>query len=42
MKHVGWDYTVRWYHDSHGDNEGLRSLNVRGSIAVDLNSILCE
>ncbi|RDB14875.1 Trehalase [Hypsizygus marmoreus] len=37
----GWDYTVRWFtHTDDGSNEGLRSLNVRNTIPVDLNSIL--
>ncbi|KAF8073583.1 trehalase [Lyophyllum atratum] len=37
----GWDYTVRWFADTTGGtNDGLRGLNVRNTIAVDLNSIL--
>ncbi|GLB38558.1 putative alpha-trehalose glucohydrolase [Lyophyllum shimeji] len=37
----GWDYTVRWFAQTDdGSNNGLRSLNVRNTIAVDLNSIL--
>ncbi|KAF9464208.1 trehalase [Collybia nuda] len=37
----GWDYTTRWFHQStNGTNDGLRSLNVRNTIAIDLNSIL--
>ncbi|KAG5645457.1 hypothetical protein DXG03_006002 [Asterophora parasitica] len=34
----GWDYSSRWF--APGSNGGLRSLNVRNTIAVDLNSIL--
>ncbi|KAF5319912.1 hypothetical protein D9611_011052 [Ephemerocybe angulata] len=35
----GWDYTTRWF--SHqADGASLRDLNVRNTIAVDLNSIL--
>ncbi len=39
---TGWDYTARWLREpnAHGD-AGLRTLNVRGTIAIDLNSILC-
>ncbi|KAF8895253.1 glycoside hydrolase family 37 protein, partial [Infundibulicybe gibba] len=36
----GWDYTVRWFADPTGTNDGLRSLNVRNTIGVDLNSIM--
>ncbi|KAF5382427.1 hypothetical protein D9615_002774 [Tricholomella constricta] len=37
----GWDYTVRWFaHTDDGSNDGLRSLNVRNTIPIDLNSIL--
>ncbi|KAG6910655.1 hypothetical protein DXG01_008699 [Tephrocybe rancida] len=37
----GWDYTVRWFAPTaDGTNNGLRSLNVRNTIPVDLNSIL--
>lgn len=36
----GWDYTARWF--THGPANGtLRDLNVRNTIAIDLNSILC-
>ena len=36
----GWDYTARWF--THGPTNGtLRDLNVRSTIAVDLNSVLC-
>ncbi|KAJ2928214.1 hypothetical protein H1R20_g8878, partial [Candolleomyces eurysporus] len=35
----GWDYTARWF--THGPaNATLRDLNVRRTIAVDLNSVL--
>ncbi|KAH9480690.1 Trehalase [Psilocybe cubensis] len=36
---TGWDYTMRWYSTPNATN-GLRSLNVRNTIGVDLNSIL--
>ncbi|CAA7261546.1 unnamed protein product [Cyclocybe aegerita] len=36
---TGWDYTMRWF-SAGNENAGLRSLNVRNTIAVDLNSIL--
>lgn len=36
---TGWDYTARWL--SRGGSDGLRSLNVRNTIPVDLNSIIC-
>ncbi|KAF9568772.1 trehalase [Agrocybe pediades] len=36
---TGWDYTMRWFSAANA-SEGLRSLNVRNTIAVDLNSIL--
>ncbi|KAG6867339.1 hypothetical protein C0993_004208, partial [Termitomyces sp. T159_Od127] len=37
----GWDYTVRWFAPtSDSSNDGLRSLNVRNTIPIDLNSIL--
>jgi len=37
----GWDYTVRWFAPTNdGSNNGLRSLNVRNTIGVDLNSII--
>ncbi|KAF8158436.1 trehalase [Crassisporium funariophilum] len=35
----GWDYTMRWFAGGNG-SAGLRALNVRNLIAVDLNSIL--
>jgi alpha,alpha-trehalase len=35
----GWDYTMRWFHAANV-NAGLTALNVRNTIAVDLNSIL--
>jgi len=35
----GWDYTMRWF-SAGVVNAGLRALNVRNTIAVDLNSIL--
>ncbi|KAF7422792.1 hypothetical protein PC9H_010951 [Pleurotus ostreatus] len=40
---TGWDYTARWLREpnTHGD-AGLRTLNVRGTIAIDLNSILYQ
>jgi len=37
---TGWDYTMRWFSIGK-EAEGLRSLNVRNTVAVDLNSILC-
>ncbi|KAK2465281.1 hypothetical protein APHAL10511_002635 [Amanita phalloides] len=36
---TGWDYSSRWFYDGFGA-QGLRSLNVRSTIPVDLNSIL--
>lgn len=46
---TGWDYSTRWTKDPFatlGDKTNqqplLRGLNVRGTIPVDLNSILCE
>ena len=36
----GWDYTMRWFH-AGGLSSGLVSLNVRNTVAVDLNSLLC-
>ncbi|PPQ78725.1 hypothetical protein CVT25_010728 [Psilocybe cyanescens] len=36
---AGWDYTMRWYSTPNATN-GLRSLNVRNTVGVDLNSIL--
>ena len=37
----GWDYTARWLSDpSSVGKQGLRTLNVRNTIAVDLNSLL--
>ncbi|KAJ2919157.1 hypothetical protein MD484_g1266, partial [Candolleomyces efflorescens] len=35
----GWDYSARWFTHGH-TNATLRDLNVRSTIAVDLNSIL--
>ncbi|KAG6815928.1 hypothetical protein H0H87_010115 [Tephrocybe sp. NHM501043] len=36
---TGWDYTVRWFvPTADGSNDGLRSLDVRNTIAVDLNN----
>jgi alpha,alpha-trehalase len=37
---TGWDYTMRWFSVGK-ESEGLRSLNVRNTVGVDLNSILC-
>jgi alpha,alpha-trehalase len=37
---TGWDYTMRWFSVGN-EAEGLRSLNVRNTVGVDLNSILC-
>lgn len=37
----GWDYTARWFINPNATN-GLQSLNVRSTIPIDLNSILCE
>lgn len=34
---TGWDYSSRWFRNT---TAGLRSLNVRGIVPVDLNSIL--
>ncbi|KAJ7072067.1 trehalase [Mycena amicta] len=34
---TGWDYSARWLKDV---SEGLQSLNIRGLVPVDLNSIL--
>ncbi|KAG6889631.1 hypothetical protein C0992_004522 [Termitomyces sp. T32_za158] len=40
---TGWDFTVRWFAPTgDGSNGGLRNLNVRNTIPIDLNSILCE
>jgi alpha,alpha-trehalase len=36
----GWDYTMRWFRRG-GLSSGLLALNVRNTIAVDLNSLLC-
>ncbi|KAF8349388.1 trehalase [Amanita rubescens] len=36
---TGWDYSTRFFYDGSGA-QGLRSLNVRGTVPVDLNSIL--
>ncbi|KAF8993496.1 glycoside hydrolase family 37 protein [Cyathus striatus] len=37
---TGWDYTVRWYNRDDNGTNGLRGLQVRSTIPVDLNSIL--
>jgi alpha,alpha-trehalase len=37
---TGWDYTMRWFREGNL-SAGLLALNVRNTIAVDLNSILC-
>lgn len=37
----GWDYTFRWF-SAANVNKGLLALNVRNTVGVDLNSILCE
>ncbi|PPQ63598.1 hypothetical protein CVT24_004458 [Panaeolus cyanescens] len=36
---TGWDYTMRWFSEANAA-DGLRSLNVRNTIAICLNSIL--
>ncbi|KAF8627421.1 hypothetical protein AX17_006236 [Amanita inopinata Kibby_2008] len=36
---TGWDYSTRWF-DRNSSATGLRSLNVRNTVPVDLNSIL--
>ena len=38
---TGWDYTVRWFLQGINSTGGLRDLNVRSTVPVDLNSILC-
>lgn len=38
----GWDYSSRWLTTPIGGNAGLRTLNVKNIVPVDLNSILCE
>jgi len=38
---TGWDYTVRWFLQGTNSTGGLRDLNVRSTVPVDLNSILC-
>jgi len=43
---LGWDYTSRWLTDPLAGNSTdqlskLRTLNIRNTIPVDLNSILC-
>jgi alpha,alpha-trehalase len=35
---TGWDYSTRWMKDP---NVGLRTLDIRNLVPVDLNSILC-
>lgn len=37
---TGWDYTVRWFLHGINSTGGLRDLNVRSTVPVDLNSIL--
>lgn len=37
----GWDYTFRWFSAANVD-KGLLALNVRNTVGVDLNSILCK
>jgi alpha,alpha-trehalase len=37
---TGWDYTMRWFRAGNL-SAGLLALNVRNTIAVDLNSLLC-
>ncbi|KAG6810112.1 hypothetical protein H0H92_013254 [Tricholoma furcatifolium] len=38
---TGWDYTVRFFiPTANGSNDGLRSLDVRNTVPIDLNSIL--
>jgi alpha,alpha-trehalase len=40
---TGWDYSARWLSKPRvSGNAGLRSLNVRNTIPICLNSILCE
>ena len=46
---TGWDYSSRWEKNPFpagenltNNNPGLRTLNVRSTIPVDLNSILCK
>jgi alpha,alpha-trehalase len=40
---TGWDYSSRWFSDSTlQGNAALRSLQVRNTIPVCLNSILCK
>jgi neutral trehalase len=36
----GWDYSMRWF-PTGNLSTGLLALNVRNTIAVDLNSLLC-
>ena len=36
----GWDYTARFFRDSSG-RDGLRSLDIRNTIPICLNSIMC-
>ncbi len=38
---IGWDYTSRWFSNPAPGNADLKELNVRNTIPVDLNSILC-
>ncbi|KAJ7366222.1 trehalase [Mycena albidolilacea] len=37
---TGWDYSARWLTGDAALGTGLRRLNVRGTLPVDLNSIL--
>lgn len=37
---TGWDYSLRWF-QAGKRSSGLLALNVRNTVAVDLNSILC-
>ena len=44
---TGWDYTARWLMNplaggTNNTNPGLRTLNVKNTIPICLNSILCE
>lgn len=44
---TGWDYTARYMRlpgagGTNNTNVALRSLNVKGTLPIDLNSILCE
>lgn len=37
---TGWDYTMRWL-QAGNVSAGLLALNVRNTVGVDLNSLLC-